>query len=274
MVVIHKETDIMPMKITATVAAALCAVISGAALSNNALARDVGDVEAVTHTAYGTPPSAAKSPKREGDPVAYRELLETQERSGLLLRLADGSKLTLGADSKLMVDDFVYQPQDGNGSGGASKALISIPAGALRYVTGAMPKGHTTIDTPTATMVLRGTNVTVGVNPQGFTHLFVDEGAVSVHSKVTDQDTVVKAGASVDITPDGIATSTAELTGDPLVDQGFTQKQPIYGNDMRRGERNQGLQGGGGTGSNRSSSSSSSDSGGDSGGDSSGGSGG
>jgi hypothetical protein len=178
----------------------------------------VGDVEAVQEHAYGTPPAAARESKHRGDGVVYQETLETLRKSGMLVKFNDGSKLTLGANSTVMVDSFVYAPGDAG-----SKALISIPAGALRYVTGSMPKGQTTIDTPTATMVLRGTNVKVLTDGSN-TLLVVDEGSVSVHNKQTGEDTVVEEGDSVQISSTGISSTDEDDTGDPAVEDGLTQK--------------------------------------------------
>jgi hypothetical protein len=136
-----------------------------------------------------------------------------------------------------MVDSFVYAPDDAN-----SKALISIPSGALRYVTGAMPKGQTTIDTPTATMVLRGTNVKVLTDGSN-TLLVVDEGSVSVHNKQTGQDTLVEEGDSVQISSTGFTTTDEDDTGDPAVDDGIattTGKKANGTPEERRGsERSQ-----------------------------------
>lgn len=198
----------------------------------------VGDVEAVQEDAYGTPPAAARETKRRGDDVVYQETLETLQKSGMLVKFNDGSKLTLGANSKVTVDSFVYAPGDAN-----SKALISIPAGALRYVTGAMPKGQTTIDTPTATMVLRGTNVKV-LTDGGNTLLVVDEGSVSVHNKQTGQDTIVEEGDSVQISGSGISSTDEDDTGDTAVDDGLAPKSGKNGSqgtpEQRRGsERSQ-----------------------------------
>jgi hypothetical protein len=204
------------------------------ALAGAAFAHEVGDVQAVEQNAFGTPPDASKAAKHAGDTVAFKELLETLQQSGMLVRFTDGSKLTLGADSKVLVDDFVYDPSDPT-----SKALISLPAGKLRYVTGSMPKGQTTIDTPTATMVLRGTNVAV-YSEDDRTLLYVEEGSVSVFSKQTGQKTVVQEGQSVLIGADGIVATAEERTGDPLVDDGFTGNPPTNGqnNEPRRGESN------------------------------------
>jgi hypothetical protein len=211
------------------------------ALAGAAFAHEVGGVQAVEHSAYGTLPNASKEQKHAGDPVSFQELLETLAQSGMLVRFTDGSRLTLGADSKVLVDDFVYNPNNP-----ASKALISLPAGKLRYVTGSMPKGKTTIDTPTATMVLRGTNVAVDSRGDD-TLLYVEEGSVSVHSKQTGQDTLVKEGESVLIGANGIVATAEEQTGDPLVDRGFAGNDgggndnggnAGQGNEHRRGEAN------------------------------------
>jgi hypothetical protein len=188
----------------------------------------VGDVEAVQEVAYGTPPASARESKHRGDGVVFQETLETLQKSGMLVKFNDGSKLTLGANSKVMVDSFVYAPGDAG-----SKALISIPAGALRYVTGAMPKGQTTIDTPTATMVLRGTNVKV-LTDGGNTLLVVDEGSVSVHNKQTGEDTVVAEGDSLQISSTGFTTTDEDETGDTIVDDGITQKTGNPGTPEQR----------------------------------------
>jgi hypothetical protein len=222
------------------------------ALAGAAFAHEVGDVQAVEHDAFGTPPDATKAAKHAGDTVAFKELLETLQQSGMLVRFSDGSKLTLGADSKVLVDDFVYDPADP-----ASKALISLPAGKLRYVTGSMPKGQTTIDTPTATMVLRGTNVAI-YSEDDRTLLYVEEGSVSVFSKQTGQKTVVQEGESVLIGADGVVATAEQRTGDPLVDDGFSGNTPTnQNNEPRRGERNEhhennttGNSGGSGSGGN------------------------
>jgi hypothetical protein len=60
--------------------------------------------------------------------------------------------------------------------------------GTLRYVTGEMPKGKTVIKTPTATLVLRGTDVTVTVHPDGTTDATVNEGSVDARNDVVNSD--------------------------------------------------------------------------------------
>jgi len=189
----------MRTQIIAAVTAAFTAAISSAALAS-----DAGVVETTAAKAYGTAPSMGKTEKHSGDAVVHRELLETSEQGSMKVKLADGSKLELGAASKLLVVAYVYKPEQS-----IANAIVALPSGSMHYVTGAMPKGHTTIYTPTATMVLNGTDVTVDVNERGNTHLTVEDGQVTVRSRTTGQEMVYNAGESVDITPAGVTTSTA-----------------------------------------------------------------
>jgi ferric-dicitrate binding protein FerR (iron transport regulator) len=191
----------MRSPIIAAVAAAITAVLSSAALAS-----DAGVVETVAETAYGTAPSQTRIEKHAGDTVQHRELLETSKSGAMKVKFTDGSKLDLGADSKAFVVAYVYKPKQK-----VMNAIVSVPEGSMHYVTGAMPKDHTTIYTPTATMTLNGADITVGVNERGNTHLMVEEGSVTVRSRTTGQQLVYNAGQSIDITATGVTTSTAEL---------------------------------------------------------------
>jgi hypothetical protein len=191
----------MRIQIIAAVAAALTAGISSAALAS-----DAGVVETVANTAYGTAPDQTRIEKHAGDAVQHRELLETSKSGGMQVKFTDGSKLDLGAGSKAFIVAYVYKPEQK-----VMNAIVSLPEGGMHYVTGAMPNGHTTLYTPTATMVLNGADLTVGVNDRGITHVMIEEGNVTVRSRTTGQEMVYNAGQSADVTPAGIITSTAEL---------------------------------------------------------------
>jgi hypothetical protein len=143
----------------------------------------------VQRTVYGVPPQGSQSVKRKGDAVAFQEELETADNSAALIRFIDDSTLTLGAKSKVLIDAFVFDPAKAEGN-----ALINLSIGTLRYVTGEMPKGKTVIKTPTATLVLRGTDVTVHVHPDGTTDARVDEGSVDAHNDIAGADTSIEQG--------------------------------------------------------------------------------
>lgn len=165
--------------------AGLCVMV-GAAAADTA---DVGAMAAVKRAVYGVPPQASQRVKREGDAVVFDEEIETMERSGALIRFIDASTLALGERSKVLIDSFVFDPGKGEGN-----ALVRISVGTLRYVTGEMPKGKTVIKTPIATLVLRGTDVTVHVHPDGTTDATVNDGIVDGHNDVTNNGTSLQSG--------------------------------------------------------------------------------
>jgi hypothetical protein len=157
---------------------------------NAAEAAEVGAMAEVQRAVYGVPPQGSQSVKRAGDSVVFQEQLETVENSAALIRFVDDSTLAIGANSKVLIDAFVFDPSKADGH-----ALINISVGTLRFVTGQMPKGKTVIKTPTATLVLRGTAVTVHVHPDGTTDTVVDEGSVDGHNDVANEDMDIEEGA-------------------------------------------------------------------------------
>ena len=192
------------------------AVFAGAAA---ATADTVGAVEAVKRNVYGKPPEADEAPKYVGAPVVYQETIKTLNDSAALIRFDDGSKLTVGAKSVVQLDEFVYDPQKSTG-----KAVLSVTGGAIRFVTGSMPKGNTTIVTPTATMVLRGTEVTVQVGPDGTTTLNVIAGQVDTVATGNKAQTTVTPGHSLHIGQTGFSHTSEQTEDGPDDDLGETTK--------------------------------------------------
>jgi hypothetical protein len=152
-------------------------------------AAEVGAMTEVQRTVYGVAPQGSQSVKRAGDSVVFQEQLETVENSAALVRFIDDSTLAIGANSKVLIDAFVFDPAKAEGN-----ALINISVGTLRFVTGKMPKGKTVIKTPTAILVLRGTAVTVHVHPDGTTDTTVEEGSVDGHNDVANEDMNIEEG--------------------------------------------------------------------------------
>ena len=157
-------------------------------------AQPIGSVTDVRSTAYGTPPEAPRVAKQVADPLVFKEALETLSFSALLAGLNDGSVVTLGASARIVLDEFVYDP-----GSGATGLLINMSEGSLRFVTGAMKKESFQLQTPTATLAIRGTNFRVRVKPSGETLVSVDEGLVQVTLKSTGQVMEVGQGQSLEI---------------------------------------------------------------------------
>jgi hypothetical protein len=118
-----------------------------------------------------------KSQRRlaKGDDVRQQELIEVS-RDGLgELVLRDDTKLALGPGSRLLLDQFIYNPDI---SGGA--IVLDLVRGAFRFVTGLAAKPAYVIRMPTASITVRGTIFDVYVETGGAAWLLLIEGAVEV----------------------------------------------------------------------------------------------
>ena len=78
----------------------------------------------------------------------------------------DDTKVRVTEHSKLIIDDFVYDPK----SKGAGKLAMKVALGTVRYASGAVAKDNAknvAINTPTATIAVRGTAFTMTVDEIG-----------------------------------------------------------------------------------------------------------
>jgi len=123
----------------------------------------------------------------EGSAVYAGDTIETGDGGRLIVRFIDSSTLQMGANAKLTVDELVY---DVYGLTGAKDGqALTFVEGVFRFVSGAISKGDYTsvaIDTPVATIGIRGTDfvagrLTVGMAP-GTSHYGyqIRDGAIDV----------------------------------------------------------------------------------------------
>ncbi|HBA43179.1 MAG TPA: hypothetical protein DCZ07_09410 [Alphaproteobacteria bacterium] len=140
------------------------------------------------------------------------EVIATRADSASKIRFLDDTMLTVGPDSKVTLDEFVYDPKSQN-----SKMVINTAIGVARFVTGKMGSASYKIATPTATIGVRGTVFTVFVAANGATSIVVENGAVNV----TGQN-----GLPVDV-PAGLATNVqpGEPPSDPAPPDADTEAQ-------------------------------------------------
>ena len=101
----------------------------------------------------------------EGDPVFMGDVVETGDGGALGLEFADESTFSLGDSGRMVLDEFVYDPVDQTGEFG-----ISLVEGAFSFVSGQIAKTDVdamTLDTPVATIGIRGTTVAGSVGGEG-----------------------------------------------------------------------------------------------------------
>jgi VCBS repeat-containing protein len=174
-----------------------------------------------------------------GDTVRKGDVVQTSGSSSVAIVFADGTTFSLNANARMVLNDFVYAA---GGTGNA--AAISLVQGAFSFVAGQVAKtGDMRVETPVATMGIRGTavlveisavdgktNFSVMVEPDGTT------GSFNLYNKTTGAliATVSNSNLTWEVTPAGfvseVAKSPAQLQQElGLVQQIFT----IFNNNQQ-----------------------------------------
>lgn len=88
----------------------------------------------------------------------------TQGKTGITF--ADDTRVQVSENSKLVIDDFVYDPNSKKGG----KLAMKVALGTVRYASGAVAHNNpdnVKINTPSATIAVRGTDFTATVDELG-----------------------------------------------------------------------------------------------------------
>jgi len=167
--------------------------LATAGLPPAAQAEIAGAVAAVRVWAYGTPP---EQPARRDlflrDEIHVRELLETVDDGALHVRLMDDTMLRLGSASRVVVDEFVYDPD-----ADAASLLARITQGVCRFVSGKAATRRIEVIAPAATIAARGTVFSVWIAADGSTTVWVSSGQVEVTPLDGSAPALVDAGEIV-----------------------------------------------------------------------------
>jgi FecR-like protein len=92
-------------------------------------------------------------PLSPGSEVFSNELVRTSDGSVARLVFLDNTGLAVGPQSEILLDKFVYDPKGGT----PGNVIVQMSRGAFRFVTGAQDHRNYTINTPYATLGVRGT---------------------------------------------------------------------------------------------------------------------
>ncbi len=133
---------------TVLLASAFCLVSS----APFAATQRVGIAAAVNPATTGTPPGGKDRVVIVGSKMLQNERIETSEKGRTQLLFLDGSALTIGPNSDLVLDEFVYDPNKK-----AGKLAFSATKGLFRLVGGKISKKTAVIfKTPNAVIGIRG----------------------------------------------------------------------------------------------------------------------
>ena len=115
-----------------------------------------------------------------GAPVMQGDVIETGEDGAINIVFIDNSTFAMDADGRMVLDEFIFDPATQEGS-----SAFTVVQGVFSFVSGEIAKtGPETmiVDTPTATIGIRGTEVAVRAGAEGeetiITLLAEEDGAV------------------------------------------------------------------------------------------------
>src|SRR5262245_58443804 len=154
----------------------------------------VTDTRGVSTLIIGT----SSRPVLRGDRMTPGNEIETGAKGRVVLRLTDGSLVTIHPNSRVVIEDFRAAP--------SVRELIRVLAGYIRvkiYHTGKRPNPFR-VNTPVASIAVRGTDFGVNVALTGETRVTVFEGLVEVTSQFNPQQKrLLIPGRSVVVRPSG-----------------------------------------------------------------------
>lgn len=133
-------------------------------ITSNVAAASIGAVTELVNS----PPSIQRQNStltgNKGTGVEMNDAIKTA-RGKVGITFEDDTKVQVNENSKLVIDDFVYDPKSKSGKLGAKIAL-----GTVRYASGQIAKNspqNVALKTPTATISVRGTDFTASVDELG-----------------------------------------------------------------------------------------------------------
>jgi hypothetical protein len=100
-------------------------------------------------------------PATEGMHLLLNDVLVTSANGRLGVILGDGTRISLGPNTELTVDRFVYEPANGKFG-----MLLRLAQGVFAYVSGRIARlspQSVTVETPVGVIGLRGTKFAVSI---------------------------------------------------------------------------------------------------------------
>ena len=144
-------------------------------------------------------PSAIKARAKVGDLIYLGDVVQTGADGRVGITFTDGTAFNLSSNARMAMTEFVYDPNSKSNS-----TLLSLTKGTFTFVAGKIAKtGDMKIDTPVATMGIRGTTPHVEISDDGTVKFstLIEEGKNQVLEKYGAATVKPKGGASPDSIP-------------------------------------------------------------------------
>lgn len=170
------------------------------------MAEQIGEVTILHGSAAAEGPDGIRE-LTLGSPIFNDDVIVTEGKSALEIQFSDGALLSQGANSKVHLDDYVFDPDID-----AGEITMNLIEGTFRSVTGQIvdinPEGFK-IDTPNTTIGIRGTTTghTIGADGEE-THVvldFVDKPVIFTSRADGTTQIITRDGYKITASPTGIS---------------------------------------------------------------------
>jgi hypothetical protein len=132
-----------------------------------------------------------------GTPVHMNDELRTGPEARLEVTFGDGSVLTLGEHATVVIDRYVFNPDQG-----AGEVALTTTRAAFRFTTGrinTLRDKSITVNTPLAALAVRGTDFWAGIVDYQYGVLLM-EGKLNVSNAAGSQD-ITRPNYGIDFPP-------------------------------------------------------------------------
>lgn len=153
---------------------ALCALSTPSTATAQNSGAKVGVAAAVRGAVSAQAPSAAKRVLRGGDAVYLGDTITTGAESNLQILLLDETVFTVGFQSSVVIDEFVYDPASHDG-----KVDLRVNQGTFRFTTGQVARKNPEqlkVKLPVATIGVRGTGAIGQASSQSASVMLTERG--------------------------------------------------------------------------------------------------
>jgi hypothetical protein len=108
-------------------------------------------------------PAGGVGQTKAGDPVYKGDVVQTGADGKVGITFTDGTTFNLSSNARMVLNEFVYDPD-----GTSNSTLFSLSKGTFTFIAGKVAKtGDMQIDTPVATLGIRGTTPHVEISDDG-----------------------------------------------------------------------------------------------------------
>ena len=151
-------------------------------------AQPIGTVDTADGDVFAIRTDGARVELEVGDPVFQGDVIETGDIGALEMTFVDGTNFALDESARMVLDEMIYDPGTGEGS-----SAFTVVQGVFSFVSGSIAKSGSdamTVDTPVATIGIRGTKVAIKAGAEGedtIITLLEEEGGYTGEITITNE---------------------------------------------------------------------------------------